>query len=163
MKPEFFGELTIIDSDFIKTKREVFYCGKKIAGALAASFEKVTNTHFYFDDERVYSYTLTDRMDKISVPKDARWFIPHAWYFADRNRIYHHSGWTNKIEPAGDDSIIERSHLERILLKNVWQNVEAKNDEEKALRRRLSGKIKSPPDLFRYIFPDANTAWNSKK
>jgi hypothetical protein len=40
LKPKFFNKIEVIDKDFVKTKKDVFYLEKKMVSADAASFQK---------------------------------------------------------------------------------------------------------------------------
>jgi hypothetical protein len=163
LKPIYFGEIEVIDKDFIKTKKDVFYLGKKIVGADALSFEKVANTHFYQDINNVYSYTLTDGLaiKEISHP---RYFVPYLFYFADSEHIYHQSGWSNKIEIIED-----RESSSGPLYHNVAEAV-LKNTNI-TIKEYTTEKIEHSDDLrlfktyagvFKYFFPDADAKWNKK-
>ena len=163
LKPKFFDEIEVIDKDFIKTKKDVFYLGKKIVGADALSFKKVANTHFYQDINNVYSYTLTDGLaiKKISHP---RYFVPYLFYFADSEHIYHQSGWSNKIEIIED-----RESNSGPLYHNVAEAV-LKNTNI-TIKEYTTEKIEHGDDLrlfktyagvFKYFFPEADAKWNTK-
>lgn len=163
-----FAEIETIDEFFIKTKTEVFYCGKKIKEADAASFRKVEHTHFYEDDNAVYAYNITDGLSVIHLPKESRYFIPHCWYFADENNIYHQSSWSNKIETAEPWKKMEMHHVSDLIVKNIWgadakKYRAASNTEAMQKHWDFSRGLDTYADIFSHFFPEVNAIWNIKK
>lgn len=163
LKPKFFDEIEVIDKDFIKTKSEVFYLGKKIVSADAESFEKVVNTHFYQDINNVYSYTLTDGLaiKEISYP---RYFVPYLFYFADSEHIYHQCSWSNKIEILEDEECSSGPlyhNVAEAVLKNT--NITIKQYTTEKIEHGDDLRLfKTYAGVFRYFFPDADVKWNKK-
>ena len=170
LKAKYFNEIKIISNDIIKTNTEVFYLGKKIAGADAASFEKVENTKFFQDDTYVYSYTNSERLDKIEIQKNSRYFVPHLYYFADNSHIYRQDSWTNKIVAINDenDDKPELHNVLEALQKNKnWQKIEMLTEDASPNAASVEqwndlAQFKNYSNVFNYFFPAANAKWNNK-
>jgi len=160
LKPKFFNEMEVIDKDFIKTKSEVFYLGKKIVGADAVSFKRTICNTFYEDETRIYSF-YNFRINILEKQQDSKYFfIPYCDCFASEHTIYRLDHWTDKMEQVSGDFIgnIFYQHLE-IIFSILYP--ELSENECIDLREKVGYK-KNYETIFQTIFPEVNAAWNKQ-
>ncbi len=159
-KPNCFDKIEVIDKDFVKTKKDVFYLGKKIVGADAVSFQRTICASFYEDENRVYSFSnfgihFIEKQRKLTY-----FFVPKCSCFASQNVIYSLDNWTDKIKQVSGDftGSIFYKELEIIisLLYPELSEKECIDWQEKV------GVLKNYENIFQTIFPDADAKWNEK-
>ena len=160
LKPEFFDEIEVIDKDFIKTKSEVFYLGKKLVGADAVSFQKTICDSFYEDENRVLSFS-NFRIDFIEKQKELTYFfVPKCSCFASQHFIYSLDNWTDKIKQVSGDfsGSIFYTELETII-SLLYPELSKK---ECIIWREKVGVLNNYETIFQCLFPDADAKWNTK-
>jgi hypothetical protein len=158
LKPKFFDEIEVIDKDFIKTKSEVFYLGKKIVGADGVSFKNTISEFFYEDKNRIYSF-YNFRINILEKQLDTNYFfIPFCDCFASEQAIYDIDGWTDKMKQVSGDftGSIFYQHLE-IILSILYPELSEKECID--LREKV-GYMKNYETIFQTIFPDADAKWS---
>ena len=158
LKPKFFNEIKLIDKDFVKTKKDVFYLGKKMVSADAASFQKTICDTFYEDENRAYSFSNFS-LHFIEKQKGLTYyFVPQCSCFANQHFIYNLDNWTDKITQVSGDftGSIFNQHLEKI----ISQLYPELSENECIFLREKLGVLKNYENIFQTIFPDADAKWS---
>ncbi len=137
------------------------YCrGTRVVGADPATFVVVPETRFACDARHVYAFTMADGLGRWEYGGGPLYFLPQCEYFADRERFYRQSSWTNRIEPVEARTRIVFHEKNTVLRACLWQGRDAADEDERRARAALLDRVISVGDLFRLLLPETCAAWN---
>lgn len=159
-KANCYDEIEVIDKDFVKTRKDVFYLGKKIVGADAVSFKNTINAFFYEDVNRIYSFSnyninILERQKELTY-----FFVPKCSCFASQHFIYSLDNWTDKIKHVSGDfsGSIFFTELETII-SLLYPEL---SENECIIWREKVGVLNNYETIFQCLFPNADAKWNTK-